>query len=107
MTVNERIRVVRNSLNLTQEKFAKQISISTSYLAGIETGARDANNRVIRLIGNAFNVDEHWLKTGEGEMLNEGADEDISRIIGCFKSLNPQYQELALKMMDFLSELDS
>jgi len=107
MTINERVRNVRNTLNLTQEKFAKQISISTSYLAGIETGAREANNRVLRLISNAFDVDENWLKTGDGKMFNEGSEETIAKLTGCFKSLNPQYQELALKMLDFLSELDS
>ena len=50
--------------------FAKRIAISTSYLGGIELNARVANERIIRLNVTEFNVNEKWLRTGEGEMFN-------------------------------------
>jgi len=106
MTVNERVRSVRHALNLTQMKFSKQISISTSYLAGIEIGDRKVNERVIRLIGSEFNINEHWLKTGDGEMFSEDVDASIAKITSLFKSLSPQFQMCALEQMDTLFELE-
>ena len=63
-TINERVKYLRNVLELTQEKFSKQIAISTSYLASIKVGERRVNDRVVLLICHEFNVNDHWLKTG-------------------------------------------
>ena len=105
MTANERVKIIRKHLNLTQTKFAKQISISTSYLAGIETEVRAVNKRIIRLISDTFNVNEDWLKTGDGEMFNEDVDAAIAKVIGCFKSLSIPSQTCVLKQMEALFEL--
>ena len=37
-------------------------------VAGYETGRRVPLDIVIQTICTRFNVDEHWLRTGEGEM---------------------------------------
>ena len=36
MSINQRIKLLRQELNLSQAKFAKKISISNGYIAGIE-----------------------------------------------------------------------
>lgn len=64
MTVNERIKLLRQELNLSQAKFAKAISISNGYIAGIELGNRSVNDRIIKLISIEFNVREEWLRDG-------------------------------------------
>ena len=104
--LNERVRSVRNSLGLTQEKFSKAIDISISYLAGIETKKRNVNQRIIRLIVNAFKVDEDWFETGTGEMFNEGTDVVVSKFTGAVKSLTPQSREFAWDLMSALVEFD-
>ena len=106
MSVNERVRSVRYALGLTQEKFAKKISISTSYLAGIETRVRDVNKRTIRLIGDAFNANEHWLETGDGEMFNNDVNAALAKMTNYFKSLSPQSQICVLKQIDALLKLE-
>ena len=106
MTTRERIRYLRHELRLTQEKFSKQISLSTSYLAGLETGERKINERVIRLISNAFNVSEHWINTGEGQIFNEGLDASLSKVTNLFKSLSPKSKECALEQLNALYELE-
>jgi len=106
MVVNERIKIVRKHLGLTQTKFARQISISTSYLAGIETEARAVNKRIIRLISDTFNINEDWLKAGNGEMFNEEeVDAAIAKMTGCFESLSISSQICILKQMEALFEL--
>ena len=68
MSTNQRIKQVRQALNLSQAKFAKAISISNGYIAGIELENRKVNDRIIKLICATFNVSENWLKNGEGDM---------------------------------------
>ena len=37
MTVNERIKEIRNTLNKSQREFAKEVYVSNGYLSEIET----------------------------------------------------------------------
>jgi transcriptional regulator with XRE-family HTH domain len=105
MTVNERIRQVRQTLNMTQADFSRAIYVSSGYTAGIENGHRAANDRIIHLISLTFGVGEQWLKTGEGEMFQTSPLERKERIIGLFNELNPRFQEYALTVIDRLLKL--
>ena len=69
--MNERIALVRKSLGLTQEKFAEQVGLSRNFMWMIESGTRVPSDRTISDICREFNVNETWLRTGEGEMLNQ------------------------------------
>jgi len=102
MTVNERIRQLRQALNMYQKDFSKAIRISIGYTAEIENGHRVANDRIIRLISLTFGVSENWLKTGEGEMFEASTAEKRERILGLFNELNPQFQDFALSVVDRL-----
>ena len=102
----DRIRQLRNELNLTQAKFSRAIRISISYLAGIESGAREVNDRIIRLIANEFNANEAWLKTGEGEIFKDGIEAPIAALMGHFRFLSPQGQACALKQIQSLYDLE-
>lgn len=52
-----RIRLLRQSLNLTQAVFAQQISISTSYLNQIENNQRALSGSVILALVDVYNFD--------------------------------------------------
>nr|DAH89439.1 MAG TPA: helix-turn-helix domain protein [Caudoviricetes sp.] len=69
--MNERIALVRKSLGLTQEKFAEQVGLSRNFMWMIESGTRVPSDRTISDICREFNVNEKWLRTGEGEMFNQ------------------------------------
>jgi transcriptional regulator with XRE-family HTH domain len=105
MTVNKRIRLVRQTLNLSQVDFSKAIYVSSGYTAGIENEHRIANDRIIHLISVAFGVSEQWLKTGEGEMFQPSPLERKERILSLFDKLNPRFQEYALSVIDQLLTL--
>jgi len=106
MTINDRIKSIRNSLNLTQTKFAERIAISTSYLAAIELGNKRAHERVVRLIINEFNISEQWLTAGKGEMYNTDWDASLAKVTTLFKSLSPEVQACAVEQLDALSDLE-
>jgi len=105
VTTGDRIRQLRQALSLTQGKFADRIGISTSYVAEIELGNKTANDRTLRLISTEFNVDEHWIRTGEGEMYYDEAEMNIAKLTSLFKSLSPKFQECALIQLNALADL--
>lgn len=68
-SMGQRIRELRSSLDYTQEKFATQINISTSYLALLETGKRMASIDVLAQIVDSFHVSLDYLLFGREEPL--------------------------------------
>ena len=107
MTINERIKELRNTLKLSQRAFAKAIYVSNGYLAGIELGHNEVKNRLVHLISSAFSVNKHWLLTGEGRMFNSTPKEKLERIASLFNELYPEYQDFVLKQIDELIELQN
>lgn len=67
--MNERVKKIRLSENLNQSEFADKINISRSHLSLIENGVRSVTDRVISDICREFNINENWLRSGEGEMI--------------------------------------
>jgi len=107
MSTRERIKQVRQTLGLTQGKFAESIAISTSYLSGMEIGDNKVSERIIRLINIEFGVDEHWLRTGEGEMYDEEASVNVAKATSLFKSLTTAHQGVVISLMSALDDLQS
>lgn len=67
---------MRKELGLTQEKFAERLNIKRNTLANYEIGRNEPIDAVISLICREFNVNETWLRTGEGEMFKERSPSD-------------------------------
>ena len=107
MTVNERIKEVRCTLDKSQREFAKKIYVSYGYLSEIETGHKEVKDRLIHLISDAFSVNKHWLLTGEGRMFNSTQEEKMERMTGLFNELYPEYQDFILRQIDELIELQN
>lgn len=103
--INQRIRDLRKALSLSQVKFAEGISISNGYIAALELGKRQVNERMIKLICSAYGVSERWLRNGEGEMFPQASEQKTEKIIALFKELNPQFQDYVLKQIDDLLDL--
>ena len=54
--LGKRIRDLRNSIGLSQEKFALQIGMDRTYLASVETGKRNISICNIKKIANGLGV---------------------------------------------------
>ena len=75
--MNERLRELRKSMNLTQQEFADKIGITRNTLASYETGKSNPGDAAVSLICSKLNVDETWLRTGEGEMFRKRTDNEV------------------------------
>lgn len=107
MSIHERIREIRQALGLSQAKFAKDISISSGYVAGLELGNRKVNDRMIKLICTQYNVSEAWLRDDTGEMFRSASDRRLERIIALFQQLEPAFQDYVLEQTDRLLALQN
>ncbi|MFZ0946134.1 MAG: helix-turn-helix transcriptional regulator [Syntrophobacteraceae bacterium] len=67
--VGERIRKLRRELDLTQQSFAKVMSISRSHIANLETGGSEPSDHLLSLMCTRFGISFDWLKHGQGDSL--------------------------------------
>lgn len=114
LTIGERIRKIRKVLNLTQQEFANRIGMKRNSIAQIEIG-RNTSDQTIFSICREFNINEIWLKTGNGSMFNpepESALDILANqynltdaalvLIKRFIKLKPEHQNT---VATFISEL--
>jgi transcriptional regulator with XRE-family HTH domain len=81
--LNERLRKLRKTLDLTQQAFADKLGIARGNIGAYEVGKNALSDAVISLICREFDVNENWLRTGEGEMFIElTKEEEIATFIG-------------------------
>lgn len=65
--MNKRIKEIRKKHGLTQMEFAERIGSVQNTIAGYESGRRNPSSMVISSICKEFNVNEKWLRTGDGD----------------------------------------
>lgn len=72
---NSRIKEVRKTVGLTQEKFGERIGIKSNSLSQVENGVNSVSPQLRTAVCREFHVREDWLRTGEGEMFEERTDD--------------------------------
>lgn len=70
LTIGERIKNVRDSLDITQAVFAEKLGTARNTIANYEIGRREPMEATIKAICREFNVSYDWLKYGTGEMFD-------------------------------------
>lgn len=78
--MNERLKLLRKTLKLSQDAFAERIGMKGSSISLLESGGRNITEQVIKSICREFNVDYIWLTTGDGEMFVDTDGDFIERI---------------------------
>ena len=104
--LNERLKALRKSLNLTQKDFAEKRGIKRNTLAKYETGVISPSTAVVSLICRVFNVNEDWLRSGQGEMFLPTGDDVAEMVSNLVEESNPFYDTI-LDIMRSFSKLDN
>lgn len=71
-TMGSRFKQVRVELNMRQGDFASEIQSSQGHVSDIENGRKNVSDKTVEILALKFHVNEHWLRTGEGEMFLPG-----------------------------------
>ncbi len=71
--INVRFKDIRKNLGLNQAEFGKGIGLTTSGISNIEKGVRSVTDKHVILLKTTYNVNESWLRKGEGDMFVHSA----------------------------------
>lgn len=92
--MNTRIKELRNFLGLTQKEFGQKLGFKSS-ISEIENGTAPIVERTIVSIVSVFNVNEKWLRTGEGEMFTT-KDEKLNEFFRIYSNLEKPLKDFLI-----------
>ena len=106
MTEGQRIKYLRKDvLELTLAKFSKELGVAVSTVSEIENGRNALSNQMVMLIRKVYNVNEEWLRTGDGDMFRKiTGEERTAETIDIVMDINPDSEKLTL--INKLKDLD-
>lgn len=102
--MNNRIRMLRETLNMTRAAFGERIGVSGDVINNIERGRVDAKEHIIKLLCLEFNVNDSWLRDGTGDMFvkldrSSEIEKRLSEILAdSSDSFKKRFIELMLKL---------
>ena len=103
--MNERLKQLRTVLGLSQEAFGETVGVTKAAISRIESGINSLSDRMILSIVTQHNVNERWLRTGEGDMFIElSKDEQIEDFIG--NLLSSEEDSFKRRLISGLAALD-
>ena len=101
--MNYRIREIRKDNNLTQTEFGERIGVKGNTITGYENATRIPSDAIILSICREFNVNEDWLRTGQGEKyLRLSRKETVAAYVG--KILGGKVTPLEETLIEFMAE---
>lgn len=103
--MKDRIKKIRKELDLTQQKFADRLGVKRNTVGQWECGINAITDQVITSVCREFNVNEHWLRDGTGEMfIKQTRDEQIAAFIG--DMLKDEKESFKRRLISALANLD-
>ena len=104
--MKDRIKLIRSTNKLTLKSFGEKIGLHPSSVQRVENGIYQPTEQTIRAICSCFNVDRHWLETGEGEMyVRIETSSDLVARLASEKGLGPGGHALLRTVVRILEEL--
>ena len=82
--MNERIKELRKKLGLTLEKFGERLGVKKAAVSKWENGD-NITDQMFKSICREFNVNENWLRTGNGEMFCQDSESLLDRLAEEYK----------------------
>lgn len=104
--MNKKLKELRKFLQLSQDDFGKKLGVTGAGISKIESGDRSLTEQMILAVCRTFDVNEIWLRTGEGEMfLQLDREDELAKWAGSLVNPNNN-NEFMKKFVYVLSKLD-
>jgi len=98
--VNERIRAIIEAKKIKKAEFAKKLNISQPFVSELCSGTKSPSDRTIADICREFDVNEAWLRTGEGEMfIEKSRTDEISAFVGDILKGEPDFRQKFISVL--------
>lgn len=102
-----RVKKLRKELGLTLEKFGKPLGVGKTAISKIENGENNLTDQMIISICREFNVNEKWLRDGEGEMFEQLlAEDEVAAYVAELLDPDNPFADLIIEIMRTYSQLD-
>lgn len=103
--MKDRIKELRKNKKLTQAEFGERIGVKGNTITTYENGSRVPSEAVIKSICRVFNVNEEWLRTGQGDpYIQLSRDEELAQFFGdVMKGEDPDFRRRLLSVMSRLT----
>jgi transcriptional regulator with XRE-family HTH domain len=104
------VKEIRKMLNMSQGAFAKRLGVSAAGISKIESGSRNLTGQMLLMICKEFNINENWLRYGEGEIFRQKLPVDIEQLAQCYhlddmdQKIIYEYAKLDEKKRDVIKE---
>lgn len=108
MTQGERIKEIRKYLDLTMEKFGERLGVGKTAISKLENNERNLTDQMAVSICREFDVNETWLRTGEGEMfVPKTRNQQITDFLGdLIKEEDGTFKKRLIEAMSKLDKKD-
>ena len=104
--IGDRIKEVRKIKGLTQQRFSDELGLKRNTVGGYEIGTVTPSDRTIADISQKFNINESWLRTGEGEMMRPvNRDAEIASFMG--DVMRGESDDFRRRLVAVLAKLDA
>jgi transcriptional regulator with XRE-family HTH domain len=98
--MNERIQAIIDAKHLKKVDFAKQLKLSAPYISELCSGKTQPSDRTITDICREFDVNEEWLRTGEGEMfIHKTRTDEITAFVGDILRGEPDFRQRFISVL--------
>lgn len=103
--IAERITKVIKDKAKTKTEFAEKLNISQSFVSRLASGEKEPSDRTIADICREFDVNEDWLRTGQGDpYVQLSRDEELAQFFGdVMKGEDPDFRRRLLSVMSRLT----
>lgn len=102
--LKERLKKIRTLKKMSQEEFGKRLGVTKSTISNIENGRFNITDTMIKLVCSEFNINEDWLRTGNGGDDNIFSQNDRFSDIGQASKSPESFRNFLIKMMENLPD---
>ena len=86
--------MILNEYHLKKVDFAKRLKLSQPFVSELCSGAKMPSDRTISDICFEFQINEHWLRTGEGDMKLKQSEDDAERLANIMRGTSENKKQL-------------
>ncbi len=109
MNIHERLKYLREQLNLTTRAFGAAINMSGGAITNMEKGTRNVTDRTIRDICREYRVNPDWLINGNEPVFEDVTsglelDDDVKQLAKQYSMLSDADRKLVRKLIQSLAE---
>lgn len=99
--MGDRIQQLIQILGIKKVDFAQKLKLSQAYISELCSGkTKTPSDRTIADICREFDVNEHWLRTGEGEMfIRKSRGDEIAAFVGDILRGEPDFRQRFISVL--------